>query len=146
MQEENKNDVELQPNHNADSDKEISKHINPKVLNLYDVYSYRHAAAIFKTSFPKELGEIEEALLNFRITKKDIALPGGNESVIPKQFSEQLRHKEWYETRIQGDLIIRVSEQSEEILPTGKLKKHKLPEKPPITLQNSIVTKFSWIQ
>ncbi len=138
MQEENRKDVELQPNHNADSDKEISRHINPKVLNIYDVYSYRHAAAIFKTSFPKELGEIEDALLNFRITKKDIALPGGNESVIPKQFSEQLRPKEWYETRIQGDLIIRVSEQSEDILPNGKLKKHKLPEKSPIILQNYI--------
>lgn len=134
----NQDGVALTPNHNADLVEEIGKHIKSEVLKLYDVYSYRHAAAILKTSFPNELNEIEQALLKFRITINDIALPGGNESVIPKQFSEQLRPHNWYETRIQGDLIIRVFEQSEEVLSTGKLKKHKLPDKPPIILNNYI--------
>ena len=133
-----KDGVELTPNHNADRIEEINKNINSEVLELYDVYSYRHAAAILKSSFPNELNEIEQALLKFRITIMDIASPGGNESVIPKQFSEYLRPCNWLETRIQGDLIIRVSEQSEEVLSTGKLKKHKLPDKPPIILENYI--------
>lgn len=128
----------LHPAQNADSDKEIGNHISSDVLELYDVYSYRHAAAILKTSFPSELAEIEQALCDFRITTEDIAKPGGNESDIPKQFSASLRPHQWHETRIQGDLIIRVFEQSEEILPTGKLKKHKLEEQPPVTLENYI--------
>ncbi len=132
------NDVAQVPNHNADSKEEISKHIKKEVLELYDVYSYRHAASILKTSFPNEMDEIEEALLKFRITLKDIAMPGGNESVIPKQFSERLRPYNWLETRIKGDLIVHLDEQSEEILSSGKLKKHKLPKKEPIYLYNYI--------
>ncbi len=131
-------DVSLKPGPNADAEDEVQKHISSAVLNLYDVYSYRHAAAIMKTSFPNELKEIEQALLNFKITLNDIAMPGGNESVIPKQFSTALRPHNWYETRVQGDLVIRVSEQSEEVLPNGKLKKHKLPEKPEIVVENYI--------
>ena len=131
-------DIALKPGANADSVDEVKKHISPDVLDLYDVYSYRHAAAIMKTSFPDELSEIEQALLSFRITTEDIAFPGGNESVIPKQFSSSLRPHDWYETRIQGDLLIRVFEQSEEVLPTGKLKKHKLPPADPITIENYI--------
>ena len=132
------NDVTLMPKHNADLKNEITKHIKPEVFELYDVYSYRHAATILKTAFSDELNEIEEALLKFRISLKDIASPGGNESVIPKKFSKHLRPKNWYETRIQGDLVIRVFEQSEEILSSGKLQKHKLPEKSEIILSNYI--------
>jgi len=131
-------DISLKPGPNADTADEVSKHISSQVLELYDVYSYRHAAAIMKTSFPNELEEIEQALLDSKITIKDIATPGGNESIIPKKFSSTLRPNDWYETRVQGDLVIRVNEQSEEILPNGKLKKHKLPEKPEIVVENYI--------
>ncbi len=131
-------DISLNPGPNADSADEVSKHVSSGVLELYDVYSYRHAAAIMKTSFPVELEEIEQALLDFKITIKDIATPGGNESIIPKKFSSTLRPHNWYETRVQGDLLIRVTEQSEKILPNGNLKKHKLPEKPEIVVKNYI--------
>jgi len=137
-QEEKQDDVSLKPGTNADYDEEVRKHIHSDVFNLYDVYSYRHAAAILKTSFPNELAEIEKALRDFSITINDIAKPGGNESDIPKKISASLRPHQWHETRIQGDLVIRVFEQSEEILPTGKLKKHKLPDKPSVTLENYI--------
>jgi len=138
MSQDEQEDVSLKPGANADSQEEVHKHINPDVFNLYDVYSYRHAAAIMKTSFPNELLEIEQALLDFKITIEDIAKPGGNESIIPKKFSSTLRPHDWHETRIQGDLIIHVSEQSEEILPNGKLKKHKLAEKPELIVENYI--------
>jgi len=137
VQKEDK-DINLNPNLNADTIKEVSKNISTSILKLYDVYSYRHAAAILKNSFLDELNEIEQALLQFKITLKDIASSGGNESVIPKQFSKYLRPNNWFEARIQGDLIIHVSEQSEEVLSSGKLKKHKLPEKPAIILKNYI--------
>ena len=134
----NRENTVFEPAQSADSDTEIEQCIDADVLNLYDVYSYRHAAAIIKNSFPDKLKEIQQALRDFRITTADIAKPGGNESDIPKQFSMSLRPNEWYETRIQGDLVIRVQEQSEEILTSGKLKKHKLPEKAPVVLENYI--------
>ena len=128
----------LKPVQSTDSDAEIEQCIDADILGLYDVYSYRHAATIIKNSFPDKLEEIQQALRDFKITTTDIAKPGGNESDIPKQFSTLLRPHKWYETRIQGDLIIRVQEQSEDILPSGKLKKHKLPEKEPVLLENYI--------
>lgn len=92
----------------ADPPEEVAEHISDSVLALYDVYSYRHAAAILGSSFPEELREIERALLEFRITTRDIAMPGGNESVIPKQFSSILRTLDWHETQIKGDLTVHV--------------------------------------
>ena len=138
MKKEEHDDVSLKPGPNADSKDEIRKHISNEVLDKYDVYSYRHAAAIMRISFSSQLSEIEQALLDFSITTNDIAMPGGNESVIPKQFSTALRPKNWHETRIQGDLMIRIFEQSEETLDNGKLKKNKLPEKPEIVVENYI--------
>lgn len=131
-------DVALSPNTNADPIAEIQQCISPEVLSLYDVYSFRHAASILKHSFPTELSEIENALLNFRITTFDIAKPGGNESDLPKRISSFLRPCDWYETRVQGDLLVRVTEQSEEFLPNGKIKKHLLPAKESIVLENYI--------
>lgn len=41
-------DVELNPGPNADSVAEIKQYIKPEIMSLYEVYSYRHAAAVLK--------------------------------------------------------------------------------------------------
>lgn len=105
----------------------MEKYISAAVREVYDVYSYRHAAAILANSFPGELAQIEKALLAFRITIKDIGTPGGNESVVPKKFSQTLRPDGWVEARIQGDLLVRMQEYDEVFLPNGKAKKVKRP-------------------
>lgn len=138
MSDQNEKQASTESVSNADPSDEVRKHLSLDVLESYEVYSYRHAAAILKTSFPNELQDIEQALRSFCITTNDIAKPGGNESDIPKQFSTILRPRQWHETRIQGDLVIRVFEQSEEKSSEGKLKKHKLEEKPPVLLENYI--------
>ena len=48
-------DVSLEPGSNADSSEEILKYLSAGICELYDVYSYRHAAAILKNSFPVEI-------------------------------------------------------------------------------------------
>ena len=101
-------DIALTPGPNADSIADIERYISADVRAMYDVFSYRHAAAILANSYPEELREIERALLEFRITTKEIAMPGGNESDIPKKFSKTLRPDNWVETRIQGDLLVRL--------------------------------------
>jgi len=131
-------DVDLKPGANADSPADIEKYISEEVRELYDVYSYRHAAAILFTSFPEELKDIERALLAFRISKRDIGMPGGNESDMPKRISQTLRPAGWVEARIQGDLLVRMQEYSEEFQDDGKVKKTKHPEKEARRIENFI--------
>lgn len=131
-------DVSLRPASNADADADVSRYISADVRALYDVYSYRHAAAILATSFPEELREIEEALLNFKITKAEICMPGGNESEIPKKISRTLRPSGWLESRIQGDLLVKELRSTERILESGKVQKVGLPETEPKTISRFI--------
>ena len=114
-------DVALRPGPNADDAADVERYISAEVRALYDVYSYRHAAAILANSFPDELAQIERALLDFRITVRDIGMPGGNESDMPKKFSRTLRHEGWVETRIQGDLLVRMQEYDEMFSLDGKV-------------------------
>lgn len=131
-------DVALRPGPNADAPDDVERYISAEVRELYDVYSYRHAAAILANSFPDELAEIERALLAFRITTRDIGMPGGNESDMPKKYSRTLRPAGWVETRIQGDLLVRMQEYGEQFLPSGKTRKVKRSESTPRMIQNFI--------
>lgn len=132
------NDVALRPGPNADLTTDIDRYISAEVRKLYDVYSYRHAAAILANSFPVELEQIERALLNFRLTIKDIGMPGGNESDMPKKFSRTLRPVGWVETRIQGDLLVRMQEYDETFSTDGKARKIKRTESAPRKIENFI--------
>lgn len=132
------NDVALRPGPNADLTTDIDRYISAEVRKLYDVYSYRHAAAILANSFPVELAQIERALLDFRLTIKDIGMPGGNESDMPKKFSRTLRPVGWVETRIQGDLLVRMQEYDEIFSTDGKAHKIKRPESAPRKIENFI--------
>ena len=135
---ESADDVALRPGPNADAPADIERYISEEVRALYDVYSYRHAAAILANSYPDELAQIERALLDFRITVREIGMPGGNESDMPKKFSRTLRPEGWVETRIQGDLLVRSKEYDEEFLDNGKTRKVKLPEGEPRLIENFI--------
>lgn len=131
-------DVALRPASNADDPADVDRYISAEVRDLYEVYSYRHAAAILATSFPDELAEIERALLDFRITVRDIGIPGGNESVMPKKFSRTLRPAGWVETRIQGDLLVRMQEFDELFSADGMTRKVKRAEGEARLIENFI--------
>ena len=77
------------------------------IQQLYEVHNFHHAAEILATSYPQEYSELLHALRSFRMTVDDITNSGGNESAIPKIFSSHLRNCGWYETKIQGNLVIR---------------------------------------
>lgn len=138
LSEDANEDVALRPGPNADDQAAVEQYIRAEVRALYDVFSYRHAAAILATSYPEQLREIEAALLAFRITTRDIGLPGGNESDMPKKFSRRLRPSDWVETRIQGDLLVRLHEYSEEFLENGKTRKVALPAREAQQIENFI--------
>jgi hypothetical protein len=130
-------DVAFQPASNADSQDEIKRYVSASVLSRYEVYSYRHAAAILANSYPEALNNLNDALDKFRITTVEIGTPGGNESEMPKKFARLLRPA-WIETRIQGDLIVRQHRSTEDIVEGGKLKKRKLPDGEPACIENFI--------
>lgn len=79
------------------------------IRELYEVHSFRHAEEILCSSCSHELSELVAALRSFRLTIEDILRPGGNESTIPKKINELLRPLGWLETRIKGDLLIRMT-------------------------------------
>jgi hypothetical protein len=77
-------------------------------LRLYEVRNHRHAVEILANSCAQEFAEIMNALRIFRLTLADITKPGGNQSDIPKRITSLLRPLKWYETRISGDLHVRL--------------------------------------
>lgn len=131
-------DVSLWPGPNADHPGEVARYIWPEVASRYEVFSYRHAAAILATSCPVHFAEVQRALVNFGITRREIGTPGGNESPIPKKFSTLLRPYGWYEARIQADLMVRLQEYNEVLTPSGKTVKVKRPLPTQRTISNFI--------
>lgn len=81
-------------------------YIPDDIKNLYEVYDFKHAAAIIAKEFPGEFNEICLALRIFRFKYDDIMVGGGNESHIPKVFSDILRPMGWNEKNLEAELTI----------------------------------------
>lgn len=84
---------------------------NPKyfpqgLLDLYETYEYRHAAAILANEFPSEFDDICRALFVFRFTDTQVRMPGGNESDIPKTISDELRPRDWVESKLRAKQVV----------------------------------------
>ena len=82
------------------------KYIPKELAELYEIHDYKHAAAIFAKEFPVEFNEIWASLLSFRFSKNDILIGGGNESKIPKIFSDILRPLGWKEKNLEAELNV----------------------------------------
>lgn len=106
MTSSDKEEIQVQPGFGSDSLEEITRFIPEDIRQRYEVFSYRHAASILANSSADELNEVFDALRAFQLRKDWITAGGGNESAIPKAFSQLLRPKQWFETRIHGDLLV----------------------------------------
>lgn len=84
----------------------LSDHIPEDISDLYEIHDYKHAAAILSQEFPLQFSEICEALRVFRFSASDVTQSGGNESQIPKRFSEILRPLGWYEKQLTAKVIV----------------------------------------
>lgn len=77
---------------------------------MYEVYDFKHAAAILATEFPEEFNDIIEALRAFRIEVEHITVKGGRESPIPKTISSLLRpnkdNPRWKEGKLNAKLLV----------------------------------------
>ena len=82
------------------------KYIPKDIAKLYEIHDYKHAAAILSKEFSKEFKELCSALRKFRFTKNDMKAKGGNESEIPKIFSNILRPLGWNEKNLNAELNV----------------------------------------
>lgn len=86
-------------------------HLSPvpeAVHERYEVHNFKHAAEVLQAGCRDEYRELCDALIALRLSVEDLLTPGGNESRIPKKVAALLRPHHWYETRIRGDLIVKV--------------------------------------
>jgi len=96
----------------------LDDHIPADIRQKYEVHDYRHAAAILAGEFPTELKNICDALRKFTFTEAEVKKPGGNESDIPKRFSEVLSPSGWKPGNLTAKRIVDgqvVTEETHEI-------------------------------
>jgi len=104
-----------------------TNYIPEDIQELYEVYDFKHAAAILALEFPQEFKEVCEALRNFKFSKKDILEAGGSESHIPKIFSEILRPMGWNEKNLSAELkVYEVKGKEQELKSTINHGSHKV--------------------
>ncbi len=77
-----------------------------EVRALYECYDYQNCAAVLTIEFPDLFSEVCGVLLSFRFTDGQVLAPGGNESQIPKAFSEVLRPLGWRERQFTTKLLV----------------------------------------
>ena len=88
---------------------ETWKKLIPVEINeKYELHNYNNAVEILYQAYPEEFNEILDALTKFSITIQDITQSGGNESAIPKKLSSILYPQGWTETKISGDLLVKL--------------------------------------
>jgi len=77
------------------------------IRDRFELFSYRNAAGILKSSFPNQFSELISALRKFEITTTMIRSPGGSKSEIAS-YVDTLFDEEWEETRISADLHVKL--------------------------------------
>lgn len=91
----------------ADNPDVLAQLFPSAILQKYEIFSYRNAAGILKSSFPEHLEEIVRILADFEITRRMIRTPGGSKSDIAR-YVDTLFSDGWHETRISADLHVKL--------------------------------------
>lgn len=72
----------------------------------YEIYEWKHAAAILKNDFPQEWNDIIETLTNFRFRKSWITVGGGSKSKVAEAIDTSLYAKGWKEKIFKTKVIV----------------------------------------
>jgi len=79
-----------------------------ELVNKFEIYSYRSAAAILVQNFPSQFSQIVSALEKFKITTNMIRSPGGSKGPIARYVDDLFLNQGWKETRITADLHVKL--------------------------------------
>lgn len=71
-----------------------------EVLSRYEFAEVRNAAAVLAASNPDEFAEVVGVLSRFKLTARDLLLPGGNEGLVAKELNAAFRTLGWREARV----------------------------------------------
>lgn len=82
--------------------------ISDSLKEKFEFYNFGHALEILTQAYPNEWNELLNCLDQLRILRQDLRQSGGNESPIPKKIDDVLYPLGWRETRISGDLLIKL--------------------------------------
>ncbi len=134
-------EVASAPSDMCDPAEIIEKKVPKDIRDRYEVYSYRNAAAILSETRSVEFADLLNALRGFRITRNMIRTAGGNESDIPKLFSTTLRPLGWYETVVQGDLVVTLTWREQ----VGVVKNGKRKGKPVLAMRSRDFTRKKYL-
>lgn len=91
----------------ADSREIVERAFSSEILSKFEIFSYRNAAGILSSGFPKQYDELISALERFSISTEMIRMPGGSKGPIAK-YVDTLFDTSWIETRISADLHVRL--------------------------------------
>lgn len=83
--------------------------IPKNIVHKYEFHNYNNAVEILYQAYPALFHELVFALSSFYITHEDFIQSGGNESTIPKRLSSILYPLNWTETKISGDLLVKLT-------------------------------------
>ncbi len=114
--------------------KSVVENVFPKeICKKFEIFSYRNAATLLASGFPKQFETILKSLVDFQISQTMIRLPGGNKGPIAKYVDTLfLEENGWEETRILADLHVKLmhAKQKSKILSeyvrTGFLDGHRI--------------------
>jgi hypothetical protein len=137
----NKDEVASSPSDTGDPQAIVNTKVPQDIRDRYEVYSYRNAATILKETRSAEFDDLLAALRGFSLTTKMIRTAGGNESEIPKSISSILRPKSWYETIVQGDLLVKLSWRQQ----IGTVKKGKKQGSPIFETRSRSLTRTKYL-
>ncbi|MDB5552406.1 MAG: restriction endonuclease [Rhizobium sp.] len=93
----------------ADPQALVDARIPEALRERFEFFSYKNAAVILSETRKAEWEELLTTLYKFEISTEIIRKAGGNESEIPKRFTDILRPLKWFETVIRGDLMIKLT-------------------------------------
>lgn len=79
----------------------------PKELHrLYEIHEWRHASAVLIKDFPAEWRDICEVLLEFKLLKSRVIVPGGSKSLIAGAIDEALMRRGWQEKQFKTAVTV----------------------------------------
>jgi hypothetical protein len=80
-----------------------------EIRKKFEIYSYRNAASVLASSFPAQFASIVDGLLEFRISREMIRIPGGSKGPIAKYVDTLFCEENgWKEARISADLHVKL--------------------------------------
>lgn len=93
----------------SDPASQTQRFFSKTIVEKFEIYSYRNAAAILSTNFQDQFKSIVCGLEAFEISREMIRIPGGSKGPIAKYVDTLFREEHgWREARISADLHVKL--------------------------------------